>query len=142
MIGDSISEAKLTGERGSSLKKLKQFFQLAWSGLNGLRIVFVNLLVLVLVVGLLSLWLGDRKPKIPSRAALVLRPVGSIVDQLDGDPQQQAIDQLTGNASGQTLTKDLLDAIEMAVVDGRIEALVLDLNAMGGGGWAISGSTT
>ena len=134
MIGDSISESQTDGERGSSLKKLKRFFQLAWSGLNGLRIVFFNLLVLVLVVGLLSLWLGDSKPKIPSRAALVLRPVGSIVDQLDGDPQQQAIDQLTGNASGQTLTKDLLDAIEMAVVDGRIEALVLDLNAMGGGG--------
>ena len=116
------------------MQKLKRFFHLAWSGLNALRILFFNILVLILVVGLLALWLGDSKPKVPARAALVLRPVGNIVDQLDGDPQQQAIDQLTGNATGQTPTKDLLDAIELAAKDARIEILVLDLNAMGGAG--------
>ncbi len=116
------------------MQKLKRFFHLAWSGLNALRILFFNILVLILVVGLLALWLGDSKPKVPARAALVLRPGGNIVDQLDGDPQQQAIDQLTGNATGQTPTKDLLDAIELAAKDARIEILVLDLNAMGGAG--------
>ena len=116
------------------MKQMKRFLQLTWSGVTTARVIFFNVLFLIVIVFLLGLWLADNTPVVPSRAALVWRPVGVIVDQLAGDPEQQAIDRLTGSAQKQTLTKDLLDAIEIAATDERIEVLFLDLNGLGGGG--------
>ncbi|MDW7762049.1 MAG: signal peptide peptidase SppA [Acidobacteriota bacterium] len=96
--------------------------------------IVANILLLALVVFLLSLVFGGGKPKVPSKAALVLNPAGVIVEQLSGTNLSRVVDRLTGQYQEEALLKDLLDAVEAAREDSRIQALVLDLNKLSGGG--------
>ncbi len=89
------------------------------------NLVFVGFLVgLVALLGAL-IWGG---PKVPSGAALVVRPDGELVEQLTsyspGNPLALA------SAKDETLLKDLIDAILAAKEDARISALYLDLREM------------
>ncbi len=97
------------------------------------RLVF-NLIFLVLLVVLVSLALGDKGPQVPDKGALVISPVGNLVEQLSGDPVQRAVDKLTGNETPETLMLDLVDGIRAAKDDERIQVLVLDLDNLGGAG--------
>jgi protease-4 len=71
---------------------------------------------------------------VPASAALVIKPVGNLVDQLAGDPFDRAFAELTDSAVPQTLVQDLVDGLEYAKDDDRITMVVLDLSAMPGGG--------
>ena len=71
---------------------------------------------------------------IPQRAALVIQPVGTLVDQLDGDAYDRALSELLGEAVAQTLVQDVVDALEYAQTDDRIAAVHLELSALGSGG--------
>ena len=72
----------------------------------------------------------------PQKAALVIAPQGTLVEQLAGDPFDRAIAELYGQQRAETLVRDLVDAIEAAKTDERVEVLVLDLGHMAGGGVA------
>ena len=117
-------------ERGSSV------FGRALRGLDGLRRLVVNLVFLGLLVGLaVALW--SARPKVPAGSALVLRPEGTIVEQLSGgDPLQRLAAERAGVGSmaKETLLKDLLDAVRLAKDDGRIKAVFLDVDSMAGAG--------
>lgn len=103
-------------------------------GMDRTRRILANLLLIVVVLVLVSLVFRDSKPKVPKEAALVLNPMGVIVEQYSGTPLSRIMDQVTGRAQEETLLKDLLDAIEAARDDSRIQALVLDLNSLSGAG--------
>lgn len=94
-----------------------------------LHLVFL-LLILSLVVRLLSL----PRPFVPSSAALVIEPRGTIVDQLSGDPFDRALAAAQGVEFGETLLADLIEAVRRAETDDRIRALVLSLDSLGGAG--------
>ena len=105
-------------------------------GIDGLRRFLVNVLFFGLLVGLAAAALGGR-PKVPDGAALVVKPQGTIVEQLSsGDPLQRLVADSAGVGSmaKETLLKDLLDAIHAAKDDARIKALHLDLDDMSGAG--------
>ncbi|MGE5125252.1 MAG: signal peptide peptidase SppA, partial [Betaproteobacteria bacterium] len=105
-------------------------------GLDGLRRVVLNLVFFGLLVALVAVALRGR-PKVPDGAALVLRPQGTIVEQLSaGDPLQRLVAQQAGASTlaKETLLKDLLDAIRAAKDDKRIKVLYLDLNDLGPSG--------
>lgn len=114
--------------------RIRRVFAGIGRGMDVSRRILANLLLLVVVVMLVSLAMRDGKPKVPSKAALVLNPSGVIVEQLSGTPLSRVMDKLTGQAQEETLLKDLLDAIEAARTDSRIQALVLDLNKLNGAG--------
>ncbi len=104
--------------------------------IDGLRRLILNLLVFGLLALLVAAALAGR-PKVPSGAALVLKPQGTIVEQLaGGDPVQRLVSETlgAGAAPKETLLKDLVDAIRAAKDDERIKAIFLDLDAMGGSG--------
>ncbi len=107
-----------------------------WRGIDGLRRVILNLLVFGLPVALaVAAW--NARPRLPDGAALVLKPEGTIVEQLTGgDPLQRLVAETTGATPlvKETLLKDLLDAISAAKDDARIKALYLDLGSMSGAG--------
>src|SRR5512147_1430025 len=91
--------------------------------LDGLRRFVVNLVFFGLLVAIVvALWSG--RPKVPSGAALVLKPEGTIVEQLSGgDPVQRLVAERAGVGSiaKETLLRDLLDAVRLAKDDGRIK---------------------
>ncbi len=116
--------------------ELRSFFHGLWRVVDGARRLAVNLLFVGLLVILLATALAARA-KVPSGAALVVRPQGAIVEQLAvDDPFTRLIAEGLGAeiAVKETLLKDLLDAIRGAKDDVRIRALFLDLGDMTGAG--------
>jgi len=59
-----------------------------WRGLDGLR-KFLHLLLLLLLFGVVVGALNTSIPRIADRSALVIRPKGTIVEQLTGSPVDQ-----------------------------------------------------
>ncbi len=113
--------------------RLKKYWGATWHGIDATRRVFVNLLFVALVIVLLVVLFSDDKPDIADGTALVIAPKGRLVEQLTGQSVQRMIDEARGVAPPETLLKDVLDAIEAGKDDDRVQALVLDLSAFGGG---------
>lgn len=105
-----------------------------WRGLDALR-RFLHLLVLLAIAGVVigALRQGEA-PRVPEKAALVLRPSGDIVEQLSGEPIARAIDEAQGSGDPQTLLWDLTTAIRAAAHDERIGALFIDTDDMNSAG--------
>ncbi len=104
-----------------------------WHALDALRKV-LHLVLLLFIFGLLLAALRGSVPYLPRDAALVLAPQGAIVEQLSGDPLERALARATGDDRPETSLHDLLEVIAAARDDRRVNALVLDLEAMGGAG--------
>ena len=104
-----------------------------WRGLDGLRRV-LHLVLLLVIFGIIVWAVSSSLPSVPDRAALVVQPQGSLVEQLSGDPLQRAIQGAQGQERQETLLWDLVDAIRGAATDKHIRVLVLDLDKMQGAG--------
>jgi protease-4 len=111
----------------------KSIFSKLWSGVDGVRKV-LHLIILLFIFSILIEALSSQAPSLPAKAALVIRPVGNLVDQLAGDPYDRALQELLGEEKPQTLVQDVIDGLEYAKTDNRIKAVVLDLNGIRGGG--------
>ena len=105
-----------------------------WRGMDGLR-KFLHLLLLLFVFliffGALS---GEAPQLMPHKAALIVQPVGALVEQVAGDPYDRAVAELVGDAPPQTLVTDVVAALDHARDDDRIEVVHLELSALGGSG--------
>jgi protease-4 len=105
-------------------------------GLDGLRRVVLNALFFGILLGLaVAAW--RARPKVPDGAALVVKPQGTLVEQLSaGDPLQRLLagSAGAGAAAKETLLKDLVDAIRAAKDDARIKALHLDVGDLSAAG--------
>lgn len=112
---------------------ITRIFSKLWSGIDGVRKV-LHLIVLLFIFSVLLSALSAQAPSLPAKAALVIRPVGLLVDQLAGDPYDRAVQELLGEEKPETLVQDIIDGLEYATTDKRITAVVLDLSAMRGGG--------
>ena len=117
------------------MKYVAAFFSFTWRLLDGLRKA-LHLIVLLVIFLVVVAVLSPRIPIVPHQAALVIAPQGAIVEQLSGDPLERAIAEVYGQGRAETLLRDLVEAIAEAKTDKRIEVLVLDLDAMAGGGVA------
>jgi protease-4 len=104
-----------------------------WAGIDGIRKV-LHLLVLLFIFSIFVSALSSSSPVIPASAALVIKPAGSLVDQLAGDPFDRALAELTGNENPQTLVQDIVDGLQYAKDDDRITMVHLDLSALPRGG--------
>lgn len=116
-------------KRGTVLRVLSGL----WTGVNGVRKV-LHLLVLLFIFSIVFGAISSTTPRLPSEAALIIRPVGALVEQLAGDPYERAIAGLLGDEDTQTLVQDIIDGLEYAKDDSRIKAVVLDLRGLRRGG--------
>src|SRR6201987_4839857 len=111
---------------------VRSFFSGLWRGLDGLRQA-LHLILLLVIFGVLVGLLRGSVPRIPSKAALLVVPVGQLVEQLTGDPLERALQESRGETHRETLLWDLTDSIRAAANDSRIPALALDLEKFEGG---------
>ena len=103
-----------------------------WRGLSVCRVIAGNLLFLALVIFLIWIFAYDLERGFPDRAALVLPLQGDIVEKKS---ETVFANRLFGEAARkQTCLKDIIDVIDYATDDQRIQALVLDLDDLGGAG--------
>ena len=104
-----------------------------WRGVDGVRKVLHLLLLVILFLVFFGAMSGSV-PAVPRHAALLIQPVGALVDQLDGDPYELALAEVLGEAPPQTLVQDVVDALAFAKNDDGIKAVHLELSALGSGG--------
>src|SRR5512139_1424554 len=105
-----------------------------WAAVDESRRFVVNVLFLALLAGLVWAALAGR-PKVSRGAALVVRPQGTLVEQLSRRPADDLVAAALRGAPGrETLLRDLLDAVKAARDDKRIGAIFLDVTSMSGGG--------
>ena len=109
---------------------LVRLFSAIWGGLNGVRKLLHLLLLLFIFMLFFGVMSGEAPHVLPRDAALVIRPVGALVEQLAGDPYDRAIAELTGESQPQTLVQDIVDALEAAKDDDRIGAVHIELSAL------------
>lgn len=114
---------------------VSRFFRAVWTGVDGVRKV-LHLLLLLFIFSIVIGALTATAPKLPQQAALVIRPVGDLVEQLQGDPYDRAVAELLGETRPETLMQDLVDGLQYARDDDRIKAVVLELDGLGNAGLA------
>lgn len=104
-----------------------RFFHGLWKVIDGTRKVVLNavfFLLLFLVIGAL-LKTGEGLVIQPGTALLV-DPVGAVVEEYSGTPLDQALQQAAGDGRRETRLRDMVEAIRRAATDDRIARLVID----------------
>lgn len=114
-------------------RMLKSLFSMLWAGMDGLRKV-LHLILLVFIFGIFFGALSSTAPLLPSKSALLIKPYGSLVEELEGDPYDRAIAELLGESEPQTLVRDVVDGLRFAKDDDRIKGVVLELGGLGRSG--------
>lgn len=114
-------------------KSVVRLFSALWTGVDAVRKI-LHLLLLLIIFSVFVGALSSSGAMIQANSALVIRPVGTIVEQLEGDPYDRALAELLENAEAQTLVQDIVDGLKYAKDDDRITAVYLDLSAVPGGG--------
>ncbi len=99
-----------------------------WRVLTFCRTAAGNMIFIALVVAALALLFSGRSTRLPERAALVLSPSGTIVEQQT--ELQWGKQLLDDEGSSETLLQDIIDAVDHAADDPRIHAVYLDLRKM------------
>ena len=113
---------------------IRSLFVGIWRAAEGVRKI-LHLVFLLLVVGVLIAGIATQdQPQVPEQAALRVAPEGRLVEQLSGSVFERALAEAQGVDTGETLLKDLIEAIRAAADDDRIEALILDPGGLTGGG--------
>ncbi len=108
-----------------------RIFRAIWTGVDGVRKV-LHLLLLLFVFSIVIAAMSASTPKLPSQAALVIRPAGDLVEQLQGDPFERAMAELLGDARPETRVQDIIDGLAFAKDDQRIKVVLLQLDGLGG----------
>ncbi len=96
----------------------------------------LNIIFLFILIALVSSIFSKKETVIPKGAALIINPQGFIVEQKDFvDPIDKALQEATGNTRPtQTELRDILDALENAAEDSRINGVIINTSNMTGGG--------
>jgi protease-4 len=111
---------------------IRSFFRFVWHLLDGLRRA-VHLVLMLFVLMVFLAMLSTAPIIVPQSSALVISPSGDLVDELRGSALERALDEARG-IERETLVRDIVEAIDRARDDDRIEAIVLALDEMGGAG--------
>ena len=107
--------------------------KLLWSFLGLLRKVIGMAGFLVVLVFLISLF-SSRLPTIHNNSVLIVDPQGRLVDQLQGDAYERAVNEVFGEITNEVLVDDVVEALYYAKNDPRIRLIVLRLDQLSGGG--------
>ena len=115
----------------------RRLFQFIARLYRGFRSIILNLLFIAVVVLIgVSVFSGDDKAKVPATAALLLNLNGDLVEEKRWtDPIATAINESLGGEeeAPEVLVSDVVKVLQAATKDNRIQALVLDLSALGRG---------
>jgi protease-4 len=108
--------------------KIRRFLSFFWNSVSVLRRIVGNLLFLLLIIFFIVIVFFDSGEDVPEGAALILSPEGNIVEQ---QTESMLASDIFGDAAKEeTLLKDVIDVIDFAKDDERIEVLVFDLRKM------------
>lgn len=107
---------------------LRRVFGGIWKTITWVRLALTNLLFLVMLAVIYFVYFGGAEEQLPEKAALLLNPMGIIVDQKSPvDPLQTLIAE-PSPADHEVLVRDVIEAINLAKDDDGINSLVMELD--------------
>ncbi len=111
-----------------------KFLRLLWNSLSVIRVVVLNLIFVVIVVSILVSISSEQPKPIANDTPLLINPSGFLVDK--STYEATPIELLMGqdNQQVETSVRDLTEAIYAAAGDERINAIILRLDNLFGGG--------
>ncbi len=117
-----------------------RFFYRIWKTVDVAGRLLIGLIAItILVFTVRSCVSGPDLPKVNEGSALILNPMGTLVEQTTYmDPIEEVIADAQGTKNPETSMYDLLDAIEYAKNDDNISVLVLQTNNLMGAYGGIS----
>jgi len=104
-------------------------FRFLWATVDGVRRVLANLVLLFFLLMLFALWWAGRTPSLPDKAALVIAPVGRLVEA--ATPPSPSDLLAGGRGVAEVALDDVLQAIRRAKGDDRIQLLVVAPERLG-----------
>lgn len=109
---------------------LRRIFGSLWTGITRVRQALANLLFLAMLALIYFVYIGGTPEPLPKQAALLLNPVGAIVDQKRPVEPLAALLGEPSLADHEVLTRDVIEAIELAAKDPAINSLVMELDGL------------
>ncbi len=103
-----------------------------WRGVDQLRRASINLLFLAVVAVIVASWGSSRIEPLPTDAALVIAPNGTLVEQRTVRSPMSVLQG--GDGIRQVLLRDVVDAIRHAATDPRIKVLIVEPDSLAGAG--------
>lgn len=107
---------------------IRRSFRALWRFLLFLPRLFLVLSLLVSVYIIATLISAATPPEVPDGAALVIGPIGELVETHQSSPEALVMDELLGSAIQRSRHHVLLETLASAAEDARIQAVVLDLD--------------
>ncbi|TDG14818.1 signal peptide peptidase SppA [Seongchinamella unica] len=107
---------------------LRRILSGIWNTITRIRMALANLLFLLMLAVIYFVYFGGSPEPLPEKAALLLNPMGSIVDQKSPVDPLQALLGEASPAEHEVLLRDVIEAIEIAGEDDSINSLVMELD--------------
>lgn len=114
---------------------LRRLFVGSWRVLDFSRRFILTVLFLIAVVLLIGSMLRPDL-SVSERTVLVIAPMGAVVEQYSSSVTDRAMAKLTGNDVPEVRLRDLLEALDSAAHDARIERVLLRLDGVQSAGMA------
>ncbi|MFK8051242.1 MAG: signal peptide peptidase SppA [Halioglobus sp.] len=109
---------------------IRRIFAAFWRGITIFRLALSNILFLVMLALIYFVYIGGGPEPLPARAALLLNPIGTVVDEKSFVPPLQALMGEASPAQHEVLLRDLIAAIEYARDDPAINSMVMELDSL------------
>lgn len=109
---------------------LRRFLSACWRGLTVFRLALSNIFFLVMLAIIYFVYMGGGPEPLPQRAALLLNPKGTVVDEKSFVPPLQALLGEASPAEHEVLLRDMIAAIEYARDDPAINSMVMELDSL------------
>lgn len=101
-----------------------------WTGITWLRLALANLLFLAMLAIIYFVYMGGSPEPLPEQAALLLNPIGLVVDEKSPVEPLQALLGEPSPADHEVLVRDVIDAIDLAAQDPAVNSLVMELDSL------------
>lgn len=108
---------------------IMRFLGRVWRAITATRTALANLLFLAVLFIIWSAVSVTKPEPLPDRAALLVNPIGRVVDARTRVPTASFLVEADA-ASNEVVLSDLIDSVDMAAKDPRISALVLELDQL------------
>ncbi|MFO0115170.1 MAG: S49 family peptidase, partial [Betaproteobacteria bacterium] len=105
-----------------------------WGWVDGTRRFALNALFLIIAVAFIIIVFSPSGVKVQEKTALVLNLDGQIVEQRSGGAREKLMASVNSDGEGQVQLRDVVNALDTAAKDPKIERLVLVLDEFPGAG--------
>lgn len=118
------------------MSEVSKFFKALWKGIKTVQSIIGTILFFGLVLWIGMAFFANPVPKIPNQGALVIEPVGYIVERKSEKDTLEILFPDETQQAPETLLRDVATAIRQAKTDERITSLVLNMDYLFGAGLA------